>query len=296
MAAVAAFALAGTSFGQTLSMMPVGEKVMTDGTRAYVVPQTTLAVDLQVRRETVVTGPYARFAQKYFGVIAPLADKDIYTIESATVSCYDTSNAPDTAPGRLPEATVELCPVDGGDMEFPRVLPDRLSSWVRDAESSADAAAKEIFLLRNRRADLVKGDYTEMAYGAGLHDALEYMEHMEDEYLELFFGKRSITTYTVRYTVVPSEGSNTYVVCRFREDGGLLPADDLSGEPVVIECRPQGVAVSVYPPSKRGGSKSDTEYAVADMVDCRVMLDRHELGRGTVPVYQYGVRCFVPAM
>lgn len=61
-----------------------------------------------------------------------------------------------------------------------------------------------------------------------------------------------MTTYTVRYYVVPDAEGRTFVVCRFRDDRGLLPADDLSGEPVVLECRPQGVAVTAIHPSGNG--------------------------------------------
>ena len=38
-------------------------------------PRTILAVDVTVERDQTLTGPYARYAQKYLGVRAPLADK-----------------------------------------------------------------------------------------------------------------------------------------------------------------------------------------------------------------------------
>ena len=63
-AAAALAVCTGTAYGQVLDVAPVGDAV----------PQTTVVVDITVARESVVTGPYARFAQKYFGVLAPLAD------------------------------------------------------------------------------------------------------------------------------------------------------------------------------------------------------------------------------
>ena len=74
-AAAALAVCTGTAYGQVLDVAPVGDAVMPDGRRVYAMPQTTVVVDITVARESVVTGPYARFAQKYFGVIAPLADK-----------------------------------------------------------------------------------------------------------------------------------------------------------------------------------------------------------------------------
>ena len=291
LAAAALTVFAGTAYGQVLEMMPVGDATMPDGSRAYVLPQTTVAVDLTVSKERVVTGPYARFAQKYFGVIAPLADKETYTLLSASVGLCDAAAVPGRSIGALPAPRTEVYSNNGSAEEFPRVLPDRRSASGSSLEDAAKEAARTIFDLRNRRAELVTGDYAETVYGAGLATAVERMDRMEEEYLELFFGKRTVTTYTVRYFVVPRADAETFVVCRFREDRGVLPADDLSGEPVVLECRPQGMAVSVYPPQrKRSPRTSEAEYAVADIVDCRVMLNKTELGSAVLPIYQYGVR------
>ena len=294
-AAAALAVCTGTAYGQVLDVAPVGDAVMPDGRRVYAMPQTTVVVDITVARESVVTGPYARFAQKYLGVIAPLADKETYTLRSAVVSRYDPVVTRDLNPGPIPAPHTEIYADTGSAEEFPRVLPDRRSASGSSLENAARDAAQTIFDLRSRRTELITGDYAETVYGAGLATAVERIDRMENEYLELFFGKRSVTTYTVRYYVVPDAEGRTFVVCRFRDDRGLLPADDLSGEPVVLECRPQGVAVTAYPPQRKRTPRSDeAEYAVADMTDCRVMFDRTELGNAVLPVYQYGVRTILP--
>ena len=294
-AAAALAVCTGTAYGQVLDVAPVGDAVMPDGRRVYAMPQTTVVVDITVARESVVTGPYARFAQKYFGVIAPLADKETYTLRSAAVSRYDPVVTRDLNPGPIPAPHTEIYADTGSAEEFPRVLPDRRSASGSSLENAARDAAQTIFDLRSRRTELITGDYAETVYGAGLATAVERIDRMENEYLELFFGKRSVTTYTVRYYVVPDAEGRTFVVCRFCDDRGLLPADDLSGEPVVLECRPQGVAVTAYPPQRKRTPRSDeAEYAVADMTDCRVMFDRTELGNAVLPVYQYGVRTILP--
>ncbi len=218
LAAVVLAACAGTAAGQALDMAPVGDVAMPDGRRVYMMPQTTVVVDVTVVCERVVTGPYARFAQKYFGVIAPLADKEVYTLRSATLGCYDPLTAPDPVPGALPPSNTAVYGVTEHAEEFPRVLPDRRSATGSSLENAARDAAQAVFDLRNRRADLVMGDYAETVYGAGLATAVERLDRMENEYLELFFGKRIVTTYTVRYRVVPDERSRAFVVCRFRED------------------------------------------------------------------------------
>ena len=60
-------------------------KPMEGNTVAYALPRSVVRVQVVAERESVRVGPYARFAQKLLGVMAPLADKDIYTIQSATL-------------------------------------------------------------------------------------------------------------------------------------------------------------------------------------------------------------------
>lgn len=274
----AALVLAATTApAQQLGMMKRGETVLPDGSRAYVNPSTTLAVDITVKRIETVTGPYARYAQRYFGVIAPLADKCTYSIEAVQIGtpegCCAATGCPDTAVAA----------------EFPRVLPDKMSSATVTTEEAAAQAAKRIFELRKRRIELVTGEYAETVYGAGLPAALERMDAMEAELLELFFGKRSVTVTTRRFLVAPDADAAATVVCRFRDTAGILSADDLSGEPIVLECRPQGLAARLLASEgRRGKSSNDAAWVVQDMVSCRVTYGREELAEASIPMYQFG--------
>lgn len=51
----------------------------------YSLPRTSLKVSVVVEKETIRKGPYARFAQRYLGVMAPLADKNLYKIKGASI-------------------------------------------------------------------------------------------------------------------------------------------------------------------------------------------------------------------
>ena len=299
-AACAALLLAGAGSvsAQNLRLQPVGEVVRTGGERIYSIPSPTLVVELTVQKETVVTGPYARFAQKYFGVIAPLADKENYTIVAAAVRAEDTGrpalrretaadDRPAPAPADRPRPQEERGALS-------RLQPDRMSMESQSLESAAQKAAEAIFYMRSRRAELVLGDYAETVYGAGLQTAVERIDRMEREYLELFFGTQRTETYWVTFRVVPDAATTTSVVCRFRPDAGVLPNDDLSGEPVLLECRPQGVAAQAYPTDPKAGKiKGGREYAVPDLTDCRVSYGREVLCNVVEPIYQYGVKTVV---
>ena len=49
-------------------------------------PRSVVAVDLTVERTAVLCGPYARYAQKYLGVRAPLTDKTTWRIADARIA------------------------------------------------------------------------------------------------------------------------------------------------------------------------------------------------------------------
>ena len=53
---------------------------------AVSMPRSVLAVDLSVECSTVLCGPYARYAQKYLGVRAPLTDKTTWSIAGARIA------------------------------------------------------------------------------------------------------------------------------------------------------------------------------------------------------------------
>ena len=164
----AACAVMGFSaYGQVLEITPVGDVVLENGQRAYVMPQTTVVVDITVAMEKVVTGPYARFAQEYFGVIAPLADKETYSLVGAELGCYDMDEAPSHEPELLPADRTAAIPFDGSDTEFPRVLPDRHRNDASPPERSARDSATAVFFITQRSAELLTGDDDETVWCAG---------------------------------------------------------------------------------------------------------------------------------
>lgn len=299
--ALSAAVLLGVSVcgAQSLKVAKIGETVTEGGTR-YVLPSTTIVVDVTVRHEKVYVGEYARYAQKYLGVIAPLADKDIYTVESAKIQWFDTDNLPDGNIEPVAEGAYEFVTHIEPGAEFMRVLPDKVSVSAKNGDDAAREAANMIYNIRKRRVELIMGDIGENIYGEGLRAAIERMDKIENEYLELFLGKQSFTTYTKRFYVVPEAGKSTYVVCRMNQSKGLVPAADLSGEPVVLEMRPQGLAKNAYPAvpvedtPKKGGAKAapapTAQYMVADVVDCTVTDSKKAFAFATVPVYQMGAR------
>ncbi len=244
------------------------------GTSPATTPQTTVKVYLSVERDAVSTGPYARYAQKYLGVIAPLANRVDYVVLEGHVD-YE-------GPGHCPESVER--PAHTFDNEFPRVTVDRISSNDRGSEEMAREAANTIFRLRQQRLEILAGDAGEL-YPSGLGEALKEISRLEGEYLELFLGKRTRTVEVREYDVVPVAGKSEYPVARIPEE---------NGEQVVVSLKPEGGARAVE--LLKGDRRPQTQYRVADFAACTLRVGGRELDTARIPVYQFGVTITGPVL
>lgn len=284
---------------------------------------TTLAVDIVVETEKFVPGPYAKQAQRLLGANAPLVDKVIHRIVKSDVAVAETSSY-------YASESVELdncCEV--ANIEFPKVLPDRLSKSSLTDEQAADRAAEQIYALRTARLELITAELGDGVYGAGLESALREIDRLEKEYLELFFGKRSVTYSHQRYYVTvkpaefekvepievvePAEGAVAsevekpaekktkktavevapqpepkmlpakYTVARFNSKDGLLSADDLAGEIIMLVINPTEMS---YPESD---VKGNLFYRYANNADVTLCLGYDEvMAKRVLPIYEFG--------
>ena len=247
-------------------------------------PRTILAVDVRVGCEKIVAGPYARYAQKFLGVRAPLTDKIVWTVEGASVGLLDPAAAFGAAEPAAPETTVvSHAEADG---EFPRLQVDKSAMTLLSLEDAAREAANTIFSLRRHRLDLITGEAGENVFGEGLNAALAEIARLEQGYLELFLGRRVVATESRRYVVCPQADKKQYVVCRFTASEGLLPASDLSGDMVVLQIEPSGnLAADIEAGPKETGVVA---CRLADPSVCTVVCGGREYARTVLPIFEFG--------
>lgn len=280
---------------------------------------TTLAVDITVETEQFVAGPYAKHAQRLLGTNAPLVDKVIHRIVKSDVAVAESSSYYAT------ESVDAAQNSDATSVEFPKVLPDRLSKSNLTADQAADRAAEQIYALRTARLELITAELGDGVYGAGLESALREIDRLEKEYLELFFGKRSVTYCHQRYyvTVKPAEFEEIepvvapveevaevekpaekktkktavevapqpepkmlpakYTVARFNSKDGLLAADDLTGDIIMLVIEPSEMS---YPESD---IKGNVFYRYANNANVTLSLGYDEvIAKRVLPVYEFG--------
>ena len=140
-------------------------------------PRTVLAVDVTVEKDVTLSGPYARYAQKFLGVRAPLTDKTGWAVTGAAVALLDAKACLD-APAPA-EPSRRIITYAAAEDEFARLQADKNDMTVLALEDAAREAANTIFSLRKHRLELITGEAGENVFGEGLKSALAEIERLE---------------------------------------------------------------------------------------------------------------------
>lgn len=262
-------------------------------TQAQNSSETSLKVTVIAEKESVRTGPYARFAQKFLGVMAPLSDKDSYVLVDGMI---ESSDAMYPSYYGLFDVNSRAAGVSAishviSDTSFVKVNVDRRDIVDRNLESMAMDAANTIFMLRKRRMELITGEAGENVFGAGLQDALNEITRVENEYLALFLGKQFRERIVKVYDVTPQGDKPTTVVCRFSEGAGLVSSTDLSGRPVILEVVVEQQAAQ---PIRKGGKEPVIQEYVPSSVVCRLLDGKHEITQNQILMTQFGTPIYAP--
>lgn len=234
---------------------------------------TTLIVDLVVECEEFVAGDYARYAQKYLGKRASLVNRMSYSLVGADVAVLSEPEYYATQ-----SVAEEKSVTTVGD----EIAVDRLSTSELAQETAAKSAAERIFELRTARQEIILGEYGDGVYGAGLEAALREIERLEREYLQLFYGVRTVTTKHHRITLPVSADMPNVVIARFNSDEGLLQRDNITGDIVMVTINPSEMK---YPESNIKGTVA---YRYANNATVSVSYAQQRLASRVLPIFEFG--------
>lgn len=268
----------------------VGTYIDASGALAVSDPSTSVAVDLIVEKEQTVVGPYARYAQKFLNMRGSLVDKTVYSLKGVKLA---VTGGKDVIADAVPAAEVTETSYMGSASEFAKVLPDRMSATAVSEEEAAANAAQAIFSIRKHRMDLITGEAGENVFGAGLKDALAALDAAEQEYLELFFGKRVVTTSVERVVIPMVEGVQSYAVARISSSAGVVAADAKDGDAVTLEVAPSGRARLSSIVEADPKSKTAVKVRVADPSTCTVKVGDKVLTSAVLPLFEMGRTAYI---
>ncbi len=186
-----------------------------------------------------------------------------------------------------------MCQTLVTDTSFVKVPVDepslnKITSSLRKRQEAADF----ILELRERRFDMLTGEYEVFPQGEAMETAIRKLDELEASYLSLFTGKSISSTEKRSYFIVPLTGQDPsrYRLGLFSEQLGFVPEELGEGAPLELSISPSG---SVSPSfSRRLQDLKGTPgfnhliYRVPDVAEIKIMLRDQELTKYRTSIYR----------
>ena len=311
-------ALSVCAFAQTLST--------TDAVLVYYMPKTILAFDVTYTQTTRTQGPFYQYAERYLGTKdIVMEDESVYELNNITLNTKTVAD-PDRAytftPSGSQKANIildkkgllvafnaeqqeEKTRDNVYNSEQPKAPRGKkngaglapLSEEALFASSKAkmaEAAAKQIYRIREARTNLISGEVEHMpADSKMLGLMLDKLEEQEAELVALFVGETKSRKHHKIIYLTPEQDEQGKVLLRFSRFAGPVAADDLSGEPVMLNMTVS--KKELQPSEEKPKAVSDIRYNIPGEVSVQVMDSKGKtLIDKAVPVAQFGVSVALP--
>lgn len=163
----------------------------------------------------------------------------------------------------------------------------------KSSEVKASEVAQRVFDIRENKYKILVGDTDATYSGEAMKAAIDELNRMEEECLTLFFGYSECGSADATFEIVPSAdaAAQLYIAFRISEEEGLVPADNVSGKPYVLELRREEIAVpaaDVLPAKGRQAPVQVLHYRIPAVCSARITDGVNTLLQVRVPVYQLG--------
>ena len=168
----------------------------------------------------------------------------------------------------------------------------------KSPEKRAAETAEMILGLREKRLQIVTGDTDATYSGEAMGAAIEELTRLEKEYMTLFIGYSEYQTQRMKFEVIPEAGreSQMYIAFRLSDTAGLVPADDLSGKPIVMEIVPQEFSQpELAPIETRNAKPVEAYYRIPAICTVKLIDSGNVILQNRMPVYQLGKESSLPA-
>ena len=195
----------------------------------------------------------------------------------------------------LKSGSTTLYKQDNKESAYNRIGVQQNMIVEKTLEQKAAETAEMILKLRKQRLQIVTGDTDATYSGEAMGAAIDELTRLENEYMTLFTGYSERQPQHMTFEVIPdpAKENQMYVAFRMSENGGLVPADNISGKPVIMEIIPQAIAQP-----EAGKEKKDKEVGVYFRIPaaCTVrLLDGMDLIlQSRMPIYQLGQETSLP--
>ena len=308
----------------TMAQTRVEKKIATKATGygvTYSLPITAFDIAVEFTKTTYKAGPYFRYADIHLGITDPIME-DMVSYEINNVSLKNRG-IPDidntyvvefrsgtvapfvflTNDGLLCAINTEYIPVELVTNNDPRISePEEMNVATVFTEEylkagtvarQAEVAAKQIYLLRERKLDILTGDADNIPPdGESMRLVIKGLEDQEKMLTRLFAGSYTKETLTHEMTLIPQDDINDEVLFRFSTRQGVLEADDLGGDPIYINLRitEQAPILSSKDAAKKEKSMKGIIYNLPGKARVEIKDAQNTLFSGEMQVVQFGTK------
>ena len=170
---------------------------------------------------------------------------------------------------------------------------------VSDDQKAAEAAQR-VLNARLTRYDMVAGMMDEFhPDGEAYKISLEELKQIEKNYLSLFVGRKTQKADIFTFDYIPATPSKKGdVIFRISEDNGVVPADDLSGKPVMIEYEIETTLADKYTgfaeSENPSAGKSGVYYRMPGIATIKIVDEMKTIATARLPIAQFGVVAPLP--
>jgi hypothetical protein len=185
------------------------------------------------------------------------------------------------------------------DSVFVKVPVVKTQSVYKTFENKAEEAASFIFMIREKRFELLSGMADYYPDGKALEVALAELNRLENEYLDLFIGKTYQSTYNANFEFSPTieQLNQPNILFRFSEDKGILPANDLSGRPIIIELEKLNDSKDFSQINLNNPNEHDNlYYRLPELTKVSIFDSNSLLANRKIKIYQFGNTILLPTM
>ncbi len=173
-------------------------------------------------------------------------------------------------------------------------------------EQARDLADK-IFELRDYRESLLIGDNDQLPDGQALRQMLAGIARLEKQYLAQFIGRTDKTIFHYKFAFTPEPTNNVVqtILFRFSPKLGLLPANDLNGQPVILEIQSHQTVDKIKSFSQKQNiikilmknppQNSGLAYRIPELVTIKLIYNGQILAKTQLLVAQFGIVQHLPA-
>lgn len=288
---------------------------------SYWLPRTDLVLTVHTRQTVFTPGEFSRYAERYLRT-NDVKDKAEETWEITGIT-LSTKGSPDKAQlytlvfqSKGPRPYIELtddCILScvntrRMDMEpsndaitLTTVPVNRVNAQDYMTEEiimsgsiakMAELTAKEIYSIRESRNNIIRGQAENLPTdGESVKFFLEQLDKQEEALLTLFEGQTQVHEETFTIEISPDEPASKLTAFRFSAKLGVLPVDNLAGEPVWIDINSKNVFPQTDESRKKTGSKGANQFLycrVPGRAVIKVYNNRQSFLTEEVPLAQFG--------